>query len=59
LRKKEISFVSISPLDRLLNQATQKDDIIARIACDDDKDQIQKDDYEFSFDTTKVNKITC
>ena len=58
-REKDISFVSISPLDRLLNQATQRDEIIARVGCDNEEGKIQKRDYDFDFSTDHVNKVTC
>jgi hypothetical protein len=35
-RRKSISMVSISPLDRVLSQFTQKDQLIMRVGCDND-----------------------
>jgi len=59
MRRKEISLVSISPLDRILNQATQRDQIIIRVGCDDDFNKFQRRDYDFDFNTNSINKVTC
>jgi hypothetical protein len=68
-RRKQISLVSISPLDRLLNQATERDEIIVRVGCTkydrtdpvflNDASDLQLDDFDFDFEVDSVNRIHC
>lgn len=59
-RRKKISLVSISPLDRVLNQATEQDEITVRVGCgDEDLKFIRHDDYDYTFKVDDVNHIVC
>ena len=56
-RRKKIQVMSISPLDRLLSQAQQKDEITMRVACEGDFGNVQKSIFDFDFETSDVNKL--
>jgi len=67
-RRKSISMVSISPLDRLLSQANEKDEIAMRVGCGNAEGRIvtstgllaiNHQDWDFDFSIDDVNKIKC
>lgn len=55
---KDVSMLSISPLDRLLNQNDKADSVLVKVGCVGTGSYKSK---EYGFDMTKesVNKITC
>jgi hypothetical protein len=59
-RKKKISLRSIAPLDRLLSQAKQLDEITVRVRCEVPYPGVRglDNDYDFTFTIDDVNKKT-
>ena len=53
-----MKLMSIAPLDRLLSQAKQRDEITVRVGCGDDDGKMQKKDFDFTFEVKDVNVIS-
>jgi hypothetical protein len=70
-RQKRISLTSVAPLDRILNQFTQVDELMVRVGCNtkpkvdplwvrmNDGSELQMNSYDFNFGVPNVNRATC
>jgi len=58
-RIKLVQFLSISPLDRLLNQRDANDEVDVTVGCKGINGNFQTNNYSFNLPNTKINKLTC
>ena len=53
--------MSISPLDRLLNQRDRNDNIRVKVGCEGGRGsrRSSKDEYDFDLSRERINRLTC
>jgi hypothetical protein len=58
-RRNDVALISIKPLDRLLNQRDQNDEIAVRVGCFNDGNDYSSKNYDFTLDQASINQETC